>query len=226
MTIQEYKEQMCDIGRRIYNRNMVAANDGNFSVRLEDGSFLCTPTGVSKGYLTPEMICHVDGEGNMLEENPPYRPTSEFKMHLRVYSDRPDVGGVVHAHPMYATAFAVCGMALDKPILPEAVLQFGDKVPLAEYALIGSDEVPESIRNIIPHYDALLLENHGALTYSDTLMNAYFKMESLEFYAQVLFNAMQIGKPQSFSNFEMKRLYAVRRALNMPGKHPANRMSR
>lgn len=221
MTIEEYKLQMCDIGRRIYNRNMVAANDGNFSVRLEDGTFLCTPTGVSKGFLTPEMICHVSSEGLLLEAAPPYRPTSEFKMHLRVYRDRPDVGGIVHAHPMYATAFAVCGMALDQPILPEAVLQFGDKVPLTPYALIGTNEVPDAIAPVLQHYDALLLENHGALTYCDTLMNAYLKMESLEFYAQMLFTAMQIGKVQTFDRSEMKRLYEVRRALHMPGRHPA-----
>lgn len=222
MTIQEYKEQMCDIGRRIYNRNMVAANDGNFSVRLDDGTFLCTPTGVSKGFLTPDMICHVDGNGRMIEQNPPYRPTSEFKMHLRVYRERSDVFGVVHAHPMYATAFAVCGKALDKPILPEAVLQFGDKVPLTEYALIGTDEVPNAVAPVLQHYDALLLENHGALTYCDTLMNAYLKMESLEFYAQMLYTAMQIGTPQVFNKHELVRLYDVRRKLHMPGRHPAN----
>lgn len=222
MTIEQYKQQLCDIGRRVYNRNMVAANDGNFSVRLCDGTFLCTPTGVSKGFLTPQMICHVDAEGNLLDHTPPYRPTSEFKMHLIVYHKRQDVCGIVHAHPMYATAFAVCGLPLDQPILPEAVLQFGDKVPLAKYALIGTEEVPNSIVDIIEHYDALLLENHGALTYCGTLMDAYLKMEALEFYAQMLFTAMQIGKPQTFSAHELERLYAVRRALKLPGRHPAN----
>ena len=95
----EIKKQICDIGRRIYNRNMVAANDGNISVKLNDNEFLCTPTGVSKGFMTPEYICKVDREGNVIQANPGFKPSSEIKMHMRVYEKRPDVGSVVHAHP-------------------------------------------------------------------------------------------------------------------------------
>lgn len=95
----EIKKQICDIGRRIYSRNMVAANDGNISVKLNDNEFLCTPTGVSKGFMTPEYICKVDREGNVIQANPGFKPSSEIKMHMRVYEKRPDVGSVVHAHP-------------------------------------------------------------------------------------------------------------------------------
>ena len=108
----EIKKQICDIGRRIYNRNMVAANDGNISVKLNDNEFLCTPTGVSKGFMTPEFICKVDAQGNVIQANPGFKPSSEIKMHMRVYQKRPDVGSVVHAHPIYATSFAIAGIPL------------------------------------------------------------------------------------------------------------------
>ena len=117
----EIKKQICDIGRRIYNRNMVAANDGNISVKLNDNEFLCTPTGVSKGFMTPEFICKVDAQGNVIQANPGFKPSSEIKMHMRVYQKRPDVGSVVHAHPIYATSFAIAGIPLTQPIMPEAV---------------------------------------------------------------------------------------------------------
>ena len=128
----EIKKQICDIGRRIYNRNMVAANDGNISVKLNDNEFLCTPTGVSKGFMTPEFICKVDAQGNVIQANPGFKPSSEIKMHMRVYQKRPDVGSVVHAHPIYATSFAIAGIPLTQPIMPEAVIALGC-VPIAEY---------------------------------------------------------------------------------------------
>ncbi len=221
MNEQELRELMCDIGRRIYNRNMVAANDGNFSVRLAENEYLCTPTGVSKGFMTPGMMLKVDGQGKVLAAKPPYRPTSEFKMHLRVYHDRPDVSAVVHAHPMYATAFAICGKGLTAPILPEAVISLG-AVPLTKYGLPSSDEIPNNIAEAIQHYDAVLLENHGALTYSDSLLNAYLKMESVEFYAQLLYLTEQLGGGQKFPPEEIERLYGVRRAFGMKGRHPAD----
>ena len=113
----EIKKQLCDIGKRIYNRNMVAANDGNFSVKVAENEYLCTPTGVSKGFMTPEFICKVDGKGNVIQANPGFKPSSEIKMHMRVYEKRPDVGSVVHAHPIYATSFAIAGIPLTQPII-------------------------------------------------------------------------------------------------------------
>ena len=127
----EIKKEMCEIGRRVYNRGMVAANDGNFSVKLNDHEFLCTPTGVSKGFMTPEYICKVDENGNVLQANKGFRPSSEIKMHMRVYRERPDVQSVVHAHPLYATTFAIAGIPLTQPIMPEAVIALGC-VPIAK----------------------------------------------------------------------------------------------
>ena len=173
----EIKKEMCEIGRRVYNRGMVAANDGNFSVKLNDHEFLCTPTGVSKGFMTPEYICKVDENGNVLQANKGFRPSSEIKMHMRVYQKRPDVKSVVHAHPLYATTFAIAGIPLTQPIMPEAVIALGC-VPIAPYGTPSTMEIPDAVEPYLEHFDAVLLENHGALTFSDSLLAAYVYLTS------------------------------------------------
>lgn len=218
---QQIKELMCDIGRRVYNRGMVAANDGNFSVKLNDDEILCTPTGVSKGFMTPEYICKVNRKGEVIEANPGFRPSSEIRMHLRVYEKRPDVGAVVHAHPSYATSFAIAGIPLKKPIMPEAVIALGE-VPIAEYGTPSTDEIPDRLEKYLPYYDAVLLENHGALTWSSDLLAAYMKMESVEFYAQLLYQSKMLGGPKEFDKETVQKLYEIRRKMGLPGKHPAN----
>lgn len=217
----EIKKQICDIGKRIYNRGMVAANDGNISVKLNDNEFLCTPTGVSKGFMTPEYICKVDADGNVIQANGKFRPSSEIKMHMRVYKKRPDVQSVVHAHPIYATSFAIAGIPLTQPIMPEAIIALGC-VPIAEYGTPSTDEIPDAVEKYLPYFDAVLLENHGALTYSDSLLAAYHKMESVEFYAELLFKSKQLGGPKEFSEEQVKKLYEIRRKFGMTGKHPAD----
>ena len=174
----EIKKQICDIGKRIYNRGMVANNDGNISVKISDNEFLCTPTGVSKGFMTPEFICKVDRDGKVLQANAGFKPSSEIKMHMRVYKERPDVKSVVHAHPMYATAFAIAGIPLTQPIMPEAVIALGC-VPIAKYGTPSTNEIPDAVSEYVQYFDAVLLENHGALTFSDSLLSAYNKMESV-----------------------------------------------
>lgn len=220
-TENEIKQQICDIGKRIYDRRMVASNDGNISVRISENEYLCTPTGVSKGFMTPEYICKIDGEGNVLEANEGFRPSSEIKMHLRVYAKRPDVKAVVHAHPIFATSFAIAGIPLTQPIMPEAVIALGE-VPIAEYGTPSTKEIPDAVEKYLPYYDAVLLANHGALSYSDSLLAAYHKMESLEFYAELLFRSRQLGGPKEFTNEQVKRLYEIRRKFGMTGKHPAD----
>ena len=220
MTEFEIKQLMCDIGRRVYDRKMVAANDGNFSVKLNDNEFLCTPTGVSKGFMTPEFICKVDAKGNVLEANEGFRPSSEIKMHMRIYEKRPDVKAVVHAHPIYATAFAICGMPLTDPIMPEAVINLGG-VPLAKYATPSTMEVPDSIEEFLPYYDQVMLENHGALAWGSDLLNTYHKLESLEFYAELMYKSKMIGNPRSLTDEQVEKLYEIRRKMNLPGKHIA-----
>ena len=217
----EIKKQICDIGKRIYDRGMVAANDGNISVKINDNEFLCTPTGVSKGFMTPDYICRVDKEGKVLEANGSFRPSSEIKMHMRVYQERPDVKSVVHAHPIYATSFAIAGIPLTQPIMPEAVIALGC-VPIAEYGTPSTNEIPDAVEKYLPYFDAVLLANHGALSFSDSLLNAYHKMESLEFYAQLLFNAKQLGGPKELSDEQVQGLYEIRRQFGLKGKHPAD----
>ena len=217
----EIKKQICEIGKRIYDRGMVAANDGNISVKINDNEFLCTPTGVSKGFMTPDYICRVDKEGNVLEANGSFKPSSEIKMHMRVYKHRPDVKSVVHAHPIYATSFAIAGIPLTQPIMPEAVIALGC-VPIAEYGTPSTNEIPDAVEKYLPHFDAVLLANHGALAFSDSLLAAYHKMESLEFYAQLLFNAKQLGGPKELSAEQVQGLYEIRRQFGLKGKHPAD----
>ena len=171
--------------------------------------------------MTPEYICKVDAEGNVLQANKGFRPSSEIKMHMRVYKERPDVNAVVHAHPLYATTFAICGIPLTQPIMPEAVIALGC-VPIAKYGTPSTMEIPDAVSEHLQYFDAVLLENHGALAYSDNLLNAYHKMESLEFYAQLLYQSKMLGEPQEFNTEQMDKLYEIRRTVGLPGKHPAN----
>ncbi|MBE6556624.1 MAG: class II aldolase/adducin family protein [Ruminococcaceae bacterium] len=224
MTELEIKQQICDIGKRIYDKGMVASNDGNISVKLGDNEFLCTPTGVSKGFMTPEYICKVDAEGRVIEANEGFRPSSEIKMHMRVYRERPDVMSVVHAHPLYATSFAIAGIPLTEPIMPEAVIALGE-VPIAAYGTPSTEEIPDAVAPYLQSYDAVLLANHGALSFSDSLLNAYHKMESLEFYAQLLYQSKMLGGPKLLSEEQVLRLYEIRRQFGLKGKHPADRLS-
>ena len=217
----EIKKQICDIGKRIYNQGMVASNDGNISVKLNDNEFLCTPTGVSKGFMTPEYICKIDKDGKVLQANPGFKPSSEIKMHMRVYKNRPDVNAVVHAHPIFATSFAIAGIPLTQPIMPEAVIALGC-VPIAEYGTPSTEEIPDAVEKYLQSFDAVLLENHGALAFSDSLLSAYHKMESVEFYAHLLFNARLLGGPKELSKAQVERLYEIRRQFGMTGKHPAD----
>ena len=223
MALNEYeiKKMMCDVGKRIYDRNMVAANDGNISVKLNDNEFLCTPTGVSKGFMTPEYICKVDAQGNVIQANKGFKPSSEIKMHMRVYAKRPDVGAVVHAHPTFATSFAIAGIPLTQPIMPEAVIALGC-VPIAPYGTPSTMEIPDAVEPYLEHFDAVLLESHGALTWSTDLMAAYMKMESVEFYAELLYKAKQLGGPKEFDKEQIAKLYEIRRKMGLPGRHPAN----
>ena len=215
----EIKKQICEIGKRIYNQGMVAANDGNISVKLNDNEFLCTPTGVSKGFMTPEYICKVDRNGKVLQANKGFKPSSEIKMHMRVYKERPDVNAVVHAHPIYATGFAIAGIPLTQPIMPEAVIALGC-VPIAEYGTPSTEEIPDAVSKYLQSFDAV--ENHGALTFSDSLLAAYHKMESVEFYAKLLYISKQLGGPKELSDSQVQRLYEIRRKFGLKGKHPAD----
>jgi len=212
------KREICEIGRRMYEREFVAANDGNISVRISDKEILTTPTGVSKGYMTPDMIVTVDMEGRVVEGS--RKPSSELKMHLKVYRERAEVRAVVHAHPITATAFSVCGLGLDKAFMPELVVTLG-LVPLATYATPSTDEVPDSISDYLADYNAVLLAHHGALTWGRDLTEAYYRMESVEFSAKIVMAARQIGDPNLIPCDKMPALVKIREGLGIKGVVPA-----
>jgi L-fuculose-phosphate aldolase len=215
----EMRAFICEIGRRAYMREMGAANDGNISVLLDDGTLLCTPTGVSKGFMTPDMICHIDRAGQPLDDSK-FRPSSELVMHLCVYDRREDVRSVVHAHPLYATVHAICNKPLTQQIMPESTMFLGE-VPIAPYGLPSTKELCESISPFLQKHDVLLLENHGALTYGYDLMNAYFKMESLDYYAKAVYLSSFYGGAKEFTSSQINELLDVRkRNFDQPGRHP------
>ncbi len=213
----DLKKKIIEIGRRLWQRGYVASNDGNISVRLEDKTLLTTPTGVSKGFMTEDMILHLDMDGNVLDVSQKYLPSSEVKMHIAVYKERDDVHAVVHAHPPHATALAVAGIPLDKHILPEAVLTLG-VVEIAPYGTPSTMEMPESVRPYIQRSDGVLLANHGALTLGVDLMTAYYRMETLEHTASIFHKAMLLGRVQEIPPSEVKRLMEIRKRLNIPGR--------
>jgi L-fuculose-phosphate aldolase len=213
----DIRKQIVEIGKRIWTRGYVASNDGNISVKLNDDEVLTTPTGVSKGFMTTDMIIKCDRAGKVITGNKDYRPSSEVKMHLDIYKERPDIRSVVHAHPPYATSFAVAGIPLNKCVLPEAIIVIG-AVPIAPYGLPSTMEIPDRARPFIRTSDAILLENHGALTLGSDLLNAYHKMETLEHTASIVWKAIQLGNLNVLPSDERDRLMTLREKFNLPGR--------
>ena len=154
------REAICDVCHKMWQRGIVAANDGNVSVKLEDGTFLCTPSGVSKAAMTPEILVHLAADGSVISAAEGYKPSSEMKMHFRCYAEREDVKAVVHAHPPIATSYASMGRALDGYQVMEFIVNLG-AVPIAPYAQPSTDEVPDSIAPFLQDHDAILLAHHG-----------------------------------------------------------------
>ena len=216
-SVFEIKKEICEVGRKLWLKGFVAANDGNISVKVGENEFYCTPTGVSKGDLTPDMIIKVDKDGKKLEGK--LNPSSEIKMHMRVYRERPDVTAVVHAHPPVATAFTVADIDLDQYILPEAILTIGN-VPTCDYGTPSTMEIPDSLDPYLQKHDAFLLRNHGALTVGCNLTKAFFVMEEVEFNAVICKHAMDLGAVHEISNDQLKKLMDLRKKMNLPGRHP------
>ena len=209
----EAKKMICEIGKRIYNKNFVAANDGNISVKVDANTIWTTPTGVSKGFMTPDMMVKMDLSGKIISGK--MKPSSEVKMHLRVYKENPEVNAVVHAHPPVATSFAIAGIPLEKPVSPEAVVILGT-VPVAPYATPGTEEVPNSIAPYCRNHNAVLLANHGALTWGRDIIEAYYRMESLEHYALMLmYSTNIINKANELTCNQVDDLIAIRTKLGI-----------
>ena len=208
MSQKKAKQAILDIGQRMYVRNFVAANDGNISIRTGENEVWATPTGVSKGFMKKKMLVKVDLEGNVLEGTK--KPSSELKMHLRAYQENPELLSVCHAHPPICTCFAIAGIPLDVPVLAEAVITLGD-VPVAPYAELGSKEVPEVIAPYCHTHNGVLLANHGAVTWAEDPYSAYYRLESMEYYANILMITGKILKEQNtLTEEQVERLLAMR----------------
>ena len=201
------KREIVEVGRRVYQRGYVASNDGNISARLDEKRVVITPTGVSKGFMTPEDLIVIDMDGKVVSGTK--KPSSEMFMHLSVYKHRPDVMSVCHAHPPYATGFAVAGIPLDKCILPEVIIVLGG-IPIVEYGTPGTAEFFQPVLKIIDKYDAYLLANHGALTIGKDVVNAYHKMETLEHFAHIAFVAQQLGHMNVLNSEQVRKLTDLR----------------
>ena len=215
------RRKFLDVCHRIYEKGFAAANDGNVSVRLENGRFLATPTGFCKGDLTNDDLIIIDEKGKQVEGK--NKPSSEMPMHLAAYRMRPDIGAVVHAHPPYCTGFATAGIPLDRCVLPEIVTTIGS-VPLTEYGTPSTEEVPDAIGKYIKQCDALLLANHGAVTVDADLMSAYYKMERIEHFAHILFIARQLGGEVPLSREQVEKLYQLG-GTGVSGMNPGCRVN-
>jgi L-fuculose-phosphate aldolase len=204
---ERLRADIVEVGRRLWSRRYVASNDGNISARLDGDRVLTTPKSVSKGFMTADMMVVTDLTGRKIAGD--RDPSSELLMHLRVYELRPDVHAVVHAHPPTATGFAVAGIPLDRAVLAEVVTTLGS-IPIAEYATPSTTELPDACGKYIRAHDGLLLANHGALTVGGDLMNAYFKMETIEHFAHISLVARLLGREHVLSRDEVVRLQGLR----------------
>ncbi len=216
---EEIKDQMCDVCHKMWQLGWGAANDGNVSVKLEDGTFLATPTGISKSFITPEKIVHIDKDANIIEANGDYRPSSEIKMHLRCYKEREDVGAVLHAHPPVATGYAVANVPLDEYSMIETVIAIGS-IPVTPYGTPSTYEVPDAIAPYLGEHDVVLLQNHGALSVGSDLLTAYYRMETLELFAKISLNAHLLGGAKEISRPNIDKLISMRANYKVTGRHP------
>ena len=213
-TDAEAKRLIVEIGRRMYQKNFVAANDGNISCKVDTETIWTTPTGVSKGFMAEDELVRMRLDGTILEQGQ-RAPSSEVKMHLRIYQEREDAVAVCHAHPPVSTAFAIAGIALNQAIYPEALVNLGI-VPCVHYEPPGSQEIPDSIAPYVRDYNAVLLGNHGAVTWGTSLMEAWYRLEALEHYAKiVMYTRNIIGKANVLSHEQVDEVIKIREKMGI-----------
>ena len=208
MNVYKIKQDICDIGRRIYNKGFAAANDGNISVRISDNEVLCTPTMHSKGFLKPDDICTVDMTGKQIAGRK--KRSSEALLHLEIYKQRPDVKSVVHCHPPHATAFAVAREPIPQCVLPEVEVFLGD-VPVTRYETPGGESFAKTILPFVQKTNIILLANHGTVSYGETVERAYWWTEILDAYCRILLLARQLGRISYFSEDKERELLELKK---------------
>ena len=204
---RKHREEIVRYGRTLHERGLVAAMDGNLSVRLKNDNILVTPTCVSKGNMRAADMVVVDMEGQRVSGR--RNVTSEIGMHLLIYRMRSDIQAIVHAHPPTATGFAAAGIALTQPLVCEVVMGLGC-IPLARYGTPGTSELARTLEPFVPHYDAILMSNHGVVAYGDTLESAYMKMETVEHFAQIALVTHLLGRQQPLQEVEVQKLLVAR----------------
>ena len=215
-TEQEYRQDIVDVGKLMWQHGWVAANDGNISIRLEKNRIVCTPTGVCKGMMRASDLIVCDAQGCKLEGD--RERTTEIAMHMAIYAARPDIHAVVHAHPPVATGFAAAGRALNGALLPEVVIGLGC-VPLADYGLPGTPALTEGMLPFIPKYDAILMGNHGAVAYGEDVYKAFFRMETVEHFARITLVAELLGGAKLLPREEVDKLFASRKRYGVRSRN-------
>jgi L-fuculose-phosphate aldolase len=203
----EHREQIVQFGKLLHQKGYVAATDGNLTVRLDQDTVLATPTGMSKGMMSPDDLVIVDLAGRKISGRRVV--STEIGMHLLIYKLRPDVRGIVHAHPTTATGYAAAGIPLNKNLISEVVLSLGS-IPLARYGTPGTPELAHALEPLIPDHDAILMANHGVVTYGDSLLRAYMKMETVEHFAKIALVTHVLGQQQPLSDEAVEKLVATR----------------
>jgi len=213
--VSEYKikQQLCDIGRRIWIKGFCAGNEGNHSFRMGPNRFICTPTGISKGNLLPDDLCVVDADGKQISGK--RKRTSEFLLHATIYKARPDVNAVIHSHPPHATAFAVAGVEIPTCIHPEAEVFLGP-VKTARYVTPGDTRLGESILPYVKDSNTIVMGNHGVVCFDVDLEQCYYKLEIIDAYTRILLLAKQLGSVNLLSGPEMSELIGLKSRFGLP----------
>jgi L-fuculose-phosphate aldolase len=211
--IQALKERICHIGQRIWNKGYVDGNGGNITVRVGDNLVLCTPTLISKGFMTPDDICMVDLDGNQVAGTRPR--TSEVNTHLGIMKNEPKAKSCVHAHPVYATAFAVAGVTPPSCLIPEPEVFLGE-IGFASYQTPGSPENALEVGRLAKKHQSILMQNHGVICWGKDVEDAYWKMENTDAFCQTVSITMQIGGPKQYGPDKLKELILLRKKLGMP----------
>src|ERR1700730_5907573 len=206
-TEDEHRREICTAGRWIHGRAFVASTDGNISIRLDSRRILTSPTGISKGLMSPDDLVITDLRGRKLSGR--REPSSELAMHLLIYNRRPEVYSVVHAQPPTATAHAAAGIPLNKALLSELIIALGC-IPVAPYGTPGTQELSDALEPMVQQYDAILLANHGVVTCGPDLLTAFFRMETVEHFAQVSLMAELLGKQVLLSGRDVEKLLVAR----------------
>lgn len=200
------RKLIVEIGKLLYERSYVVSSDGNVSIRLDEKTVLATPTMTCKGRMTEDCLALTDMDGKPLTDK---KASSELAMHLLIYNMRPDIRAVCHAHPPHGTAFAVAGLAIDKPILSEVILTLGC-VPLTDYGTPSTDELTEAMKPFVAHHNALLMANHGAVAYGEDLWQAFDRLETLEHTAKIAILAKALGGAVDLPADAIEKLINIR----------------